>query len=101
MKTTLISPENICPSCYRQLDAAADPEDSYVPKANDLTVCIYCQEILKFTDNMAIVKITEEDLKKLPINIQLKLKHFQRTAKKVITEVKFNNDNNAGIQDKP
>lgn len=93
MKSTPVNPENICPSCYRKLDMANDPEEKFVPKKGDLTVCIYCQEVLEFTDDLNIKKLSEETYNKLSNDVKLKLKLYQQTAKKIITENKLNHEN--------
>lgn len=100
MKTSNVT-ESTCPSCYRKLDLATDPEGKNIPKPNDLTVCIYCQEILIFQEDMSVKELSQEKIEKLPYEIQVKLMLFKKTAKKLINDVKFNNDNNDGLQDKP
>lgn len=52
-----------CPSCGHRLDAASHPRDENVrPRPGDLSVCIQCAELLRFTEGMAVVRLSAQEL---------------------------------------
>lgn len=67
MTTTQLPPCK-CPTCDTILDAATST-DGYdtTPKAGDVTVCIYCNDVLEFTDDMEFIHV---DIKTLPQETQ-------------------------------
>ena len=50
-------PAQPCPNCSHKLDAATPVgKDIHIPKPNDYTVCINCQQILQFDADMKLQK---------------------------------------------
>jgi transcription elongation factor Elf1 len=61
-------PTCYCPTCETKLDAAtALDESGHGPISGDVTICIYCGEILEFTAEMLVAKV---DITTLPIELQ-------------------------------
>jgi hypothetical protein len=57
-----------CPTCESTLDAALASDGSdlaVVP--GDVTMCVYCTEILEFTEEFMLTKV---DINTLPIELQ-------------------------------
>lgn len=55
-----------CPFCKKKLDAATDFDaDCLTPKPGDLSVCIYCGNILKFCEDLSLQVAFKEDLQGL------------------------------------
>jgi hypothetical protein len=50
-------PAQPCPNCSHKLDAASPVgKDIHIPKPNDYTVCLNCQQILQFDAAMILHK---------------------------------------------
>ena len=60
-RTTKI-PATICPSCGWKNDAATHPTEDVAPTPGDLSVCLRCQEIMRFDDGLQLVKPTGQEL---------------------------------------
>lgn len=59
---------NCCPTCESKLDGAtAIDGEQTMPEPGDITVCVYCTEVLEFTTTMEFIKT---DLTKLSYNMQ-------------------------------
>lgn len=57
--------KNECPHCHSELDSNTDPTGKEVPQEGDVTVCLYCQNILMFGKNLTYRLPTEEELTEL------------------------------------
>ncbi len=68
MKTTKL-PTVSCPTCGVIVTAATHPTEDISPAPGDGTICIVCQDILIFTDELGLRKITEADISRLPLEI--------------------------------
>ena len=51
---------SICPTCGKILDAVSAEDGTGSPEPGDITVCFYCGEILNFSDDMILEKISQE-----------------------------------------
>lgn len=47
MKTTHVEPQS-CPKCGKKLDAVSDAFGEASPGPGDMTVCLYCGQIMQF-----------------------------------------------------
>lgn len=65
---TVRTPACACPKCRHTLDAATDPEGIAAPKPNDVSVCIWCGEILQFDENLKLSSATQAVLEELSRN---------------------------------
>jgi hypothetical protein len=56
-------PAQHCPNCRHKLDAATPAtKDLIIPKPNDYTICIECQQILQFDADMILHKRRFEEV---------------------------------------
>lgn len=61
MSNTIV--ESKCPTCAANLSAATTMDDpTAVPSVGDVSVCLYCGEVLEFTEDMSLKKIDIETL---------------------------------------
>jgi hypothetical protein len=61
-------PACLCPTCESKLDAATAFDDSgATARPGDVTICVYCNEILEFTEELMLVKV---DITTLPAELQ-------------------------------
>lgn len=51
--------EDACPICFHELDSATDIVGNDKPKPGDLSVCLYCAELLVFDDALRHVSLDE------------------------------------------
>ncbi len=67
MSNRIPTPKCNCPVCHADIDAAT-PVDGEVlmPQEGDLSVCLYCATPLMFDADLKLVKLTEEEAKKIP-----------------------------------
>lgn len=63
----LETPRCHCPACGEAIDAAASMSGTFVPeaKANCITVCGFCGEILTFNEDMTVRKPTLAEMTNL------------------------------------
>ena len=64
--------ETHCPICECKLDDASAMQEGTVPKPGDVTICLYCQGVLEFDENMDLIEANYETL------IELDLVHLSR-----------------------
>ena len=74
MKTTRLPPAS-CPSCEKKLDAATHPTGDVAPSPGDVTICLGCQDILIFTEELGLRRPTDQELETLPL---LEITQIQR-----------------------
>jgi hypothetical protein len=75
-------PSSACPACKYVNDRATSLEDeSLVPKAGDLSVCLNCGEIMIFNDDLTTRSVTLNDLAELPPEIHAHLDRMQRAVR--------------------
>jgi hypothetical protein len=79
VKTTRLS-ESACPTCGKTLDAATAMIDA-TPSPGDCTICLGCQDIFIFTEELGLRRPTEQEIETLPL---LDISQAQRA----LTEVK-------------
>lgn len=65
---SFIMPETICPYCDAPLNTASNAL-AYMgmekPAPEDLTICIYCTQLLKFDKDLHLCKLTPEEEKEV------------------------------------
>ncbi len=64
MKTGKLDTAPHCPTCDKTLDGFTSFEE-HSPGPEDITVCCYCGEVLQFTEEMALEKISDEVMAEL------------------------------------
>ncbi len=74
MKTTRL-PSATCPSCGKKLDAATTFDEDVEPSPGDVTICLGCQDILIFTEELGLRRPTDQELETLPL---LEISQMQR-----------------------
>jgi len=80
VRTTRFEPAP-CPSCGKSLDAATHPTEDLTPEPGDFTICLGCQDLFVFTDELELRAPTTEELGQVPL---LETSRFQA----LITEAK-------------
>ena len=88
MKTTHMLADN-CPDCGKLLNACTDPDSDTVPAEGDFGICIGCQGVHVFTENLSRRRPTEDELLLLPLDV---LSRYQRA----ITGAKCTPDHEQG-----
>lgn len=59
----IVESEPDCPQCGAKLDGAYDPTDpTNSPKGGDATVCVYCESVLMYNDDLSLRKAEREDM---------------------------------------
>ncbi len=79
MKTTRLAPVS-CPTCGKNLDAATHPTEDVTPSPGDATICVGCQDVLIFTDELGLRNVTEAEIQELPLE---EISRFQAALLKV------------------
>lgn len=51
-----------CPSCGKPLDCATGVDGKSKPKFGDVSVCLYCGEILSFGMGLVLQPLTDEQM---------------------------------------
>lgn len=91
MKETRLTPTP-CPRCGHKLDCASSFEDNAEPGVDDYTICLCCQEVLRFylddVQTLRVRKVSEEDILEAPLD---HLARLQRLVTKVKDQEKRRN----------
>lgn len=67
-----------CCACNKLIDAATSADgDSEPPGPGDITICVYCGEVLEYQDNMDIAKLSEKSFASIPDGTQRYLRELQ------------------------
>lgn len=65
-----LTKKNNCPKCNFVLDAATSLEDICTkPRPGDITICINCGSVLKFTEDFSLEALSEEEISNLDSSI--------------------------------
>lgn len=71
--------KDFCPNCHSECDTAtAAVEEEVVPVPGDVSICLYCGEFLQFSDDMALVSLSDEEWQELDDNTQYVLLNARR-----------------------
>lgn len=67
-----------CPQCNANLNAWGSISHDDKPRSGDITVCVYCAEVLEFTDNdLNVISASAEAL----TDVTLELSKVQRAIR--------------------
>lgn len=72
-KTSYTCSDSRCPKCGERMNGATDPLGSAVPTPGDLSVCVYCGNVLVFNHDMTVRDATRYDVQKLTPELAWKL----------------------------
>lgn len=80
----------ICPNCKKDLDSISHEQDR-LPKPDDLSVCIYCGELLKFDENLCLILPNEDGIIELmQTDSWIKIRRTQDVIFRMIKEKNTN-----------
>jgi hypothetical protein len=77
-------PADRCPLCGAVIDAASCLQDDAHPTPGDLTICLRCQGLLIFTEDMHHRVLTNREYLALPADQRALLARAQAEAKRVM-----------------
>ncbi len=78
----ILTPETSCPYCNHKVDALSSVGgNERNPKKGDLTVCLYCGELLQLNAELLVGKLRKSEFYKLPMDIQLTLNKISTIIK--------------------
>lgn len=78
-----------CPSCGKKLDAASAADGSEKrPSAGDVTLCMYCAAVLRFSPEMRPLLMTAEQLMKFDAQTAAELARCQAVIRSIIADRK-------------
>lgn len=61
-----------CPNCKSVLNSHKS-ETSDVPKKDDISVCLYCQSVLMFNEDLTLRAISKDEWDKLPNMVKMEV----------------------------
>lgn len=81
--STHISPPCLCPVCTHPFNRATNAENGVQeePSPGDLSICVECETVLAFTDQLTLRKATDEEIKegtRLIMEARANLKKFRK-----------------------
>jgi hypothetical protein len=68
VRDTTRLPECHCPNCDRKLSAASSPKELALPKPGDISVCVYCGELLEYDSDLHSIRLSAATRAKLKRN---------------------------------
>lgn len=64
-----VLPNCKCPNCNKLIDSATNMDGTEIsPQVDDISVCFYCGEILKYDKDLAVEEVSREFLDALKLN---------------------------------
>lgn len=72
MKHTRL-PEQKCENCGYEMDCATGAFGDRTPKPKDITLCLNCGEAYEFNDDLTHRRLSQDDVKELPFDLQTQL----------------------------
>jgi hypothetical protein len=79
MRTTRTPPSR-CPRCDAPLTGASDMEGSARPRPGDVSVCLYCAALLKYTAQRTLRALTAAEVRALAVDEPDVLAQLRRYA---------------------
>jgi len=81
-------PLTFCPTCHQKLDAATEVfGESEQPKAGDVSVCLYCGELLEYDESLRVRKLdlltVDAGTLRVLLNAQEDVRIFGRTRSRI------------------
>jgi hypothetical protein len=86
MKDFHLQPGPTCPKCGGNLDGALNTTGDGHPEKGDLSICVYCGELLQFTASLKLELLPEAALASLSIGESQRLERARRVVHQVIAE---------------
>lgn len=56
-----LTPDARCPYCNAEINRATSASGAEAPSPGDLSLCVYCQGLSVFSDDLTFRKITDEE----------------------------------------
>ena len=81
MRTTDTTPST-CQCGYR-VEYATDLDSDNQPRPGDPSVCLRCGRINRFNHELAIEPMPREDVRNLPLDVQYRLREWQRRIREM------------------
>jgi len=78
-KLNILDSRSHCPTCGELLDAFSHQDPNAKPIPGDLTICVYCSEVLEFTNTMDLKLASPETIESFDF---VKLSRAQKAAKR-------------------
>ena len=71
-----------CPDCGREIKCATQVVgDKAPPKPGDLSICLYCRGVFRFTDELGLAAVA---LDELPVELRAKIQSIIGAAERVM-----------------
>ncbi len=77
LHTSRLKSSPACPVCAKVLDAVSSEDPEAQPGPGSLTVCVPCQSLLVFTDDMRLRQMTRAEFEELPTEVANQLTRYQ------------------------
>jgi hypothetical protein len=61
----------ICTQCGKTLNMASDGDDEHAPNGGDFTICLYCEHLLVFNDDLSLREPSNEEAIEAQANTNL------------------------------
>jgi len=76
--------KDFCPTCGKSIDSAYDIASKKAkPLPGDISICVGCEEILEFDQNLTLIKCDQTKLNKFEKENLFRLIHLLREGKKI------------------
>ena len=79
MKSGQLDTRPHCPTCKKLLDGFTAVDHEHKPSAGDVTICVYCNEVLQFANDMSMKLASPEVIEECGL---LEISRGQRRARK-------------------
>lgn len=62
---SILNPDNTCPNCKRLTECQSSIDGDHIPVEGDISVCLYCQCILVFDQDLYTVNPSRKQIDEL------------------------------------
>lgn len=84
LRTTTKHAANFCPACGYRSDSSTSIGTQAVPKPGDITLCIKCGEMNRFTQSLQLEPVPDDWLADLPLEERNELLDMEERIKSYI-----------------
>lgn len=75
-------PESACPFCGHKMDHAFSTQTDNPPTPGDFSLCIRCGRVLRFAEDMTLLKVEREEMETLDTETLLELERASDLIKR-------------------
>lgn len=86
-KSVLTNRKARCTNCKKRVDAATGTE-TLMPKKDDISICVYCGHLMKYTADLQLEDIPKTEMEEIKSYFKSEKPHFWMKIERVVASIK-------------